>query len=487
MPEPLHRALIVIVFGCLPGAPPQGTTRDAVCHINGFETPVTCAALRVPRDYAEPDGDTLELTAVVIPASTGRPAADPLLVLAGGPGQSASSLAAWLEPMLTQVRRERDVVLFDVRGTGLSEPLHCDLPVSMIAVEDTGAAGEASSPGAFDEFRRAVAACAHELGPRARHHTSREAVEDIERFRSARGYTALNLWGGSYGTRIAQHYVRAYGERVRAVVLDAVSPVSTSLLVTGAHTPDAALAQLFGDCAASPACAAAFPNLPADFERLLRAAASEAILAPGVDPVTGRRGTLALDYFALANTVRVALYGRATTEILPLTIDAATRGDFAPLLGIAGAMAGDPAAIAFGAQLSMLCAEDWPVAREAGATARTGGFMRDGYYAFFAHACEVWPTAPLPRAMREPLRSSVPALAISGDRDPVTPPALAEQTLMQFAESVHLVLRPGFHTNSGNPCVARIVASFLADPSTGGRDHDCLAAPPLRLATRPSN
>jgi pimeloyl-ACP methyl ester carboxylesterase len=194
-----------------------------------------------------------------------------------------------------------------------------------------------------------------------------------------------------------------------------------------------------------------------------------------------------LDYLTLTNAVRVALYARPTTEVLPLAIHAAALGDFTPLLGIYGAVSGD-ASLALGAQLSMLCAEDYVLAREAGTAARTGGFMRDGYYEAFAQTCATWPTVPLPPAMHATFSSAVPALAISGDHDPVTPPELAEQALKQFTTSVHVVLRPGFHTNSGNPCVARIIASFLADPATGGRDHACIATTaPLRFLTTPAS
>ena len=478
--EVITIAAIAISWVAARGA--GAATREQPCHVDGVETPATCVTLDVPRDYDRPDGATLALTAVVIHASTARPAPDPLIVLAGGPGQSATSLGGWLAPVLERVRRERDVVLLDARGTGLSEPLDCKISFSSVI-----AGGAARPPASLAAMRTAAQDCAHALGDRVLHHSSREVIEDIERLRAALGAERIDLWGGSYGTRIAQHYVRAYGERVRAVVLDAVSPVATSVLVTGAHTPDAALGKLFAECAADSACAATFPDLPAQLARLLAAAREAPLEGPAADPVTGERGTALLDYVTLANTIRVALYGRVSTELLPFAIDAAVRGNLAPLLGIGGAVATD-ASVAFGAQFSMLCAEEWPVATAAGAAARTGELMRDGYYEMFNQACEVWPSEPLPTSMLAPFSSRVPALAVSGDSDPVTPPALAEQALAQFATAVHVIVPHGFHTNSGNACVARIIASFLADPLAGGRDHGCVAAtPPLAFNTGPSS
>jgi pimeloyl-ACP methyl ester carboxylesterase len=123
-----------------------------------------------------------------------------------------------------------------------------------------------------------------------------------------------------------------------------------------------------------------------------------------------------------------------------------------------------------------------------GPAARTGGFMRDGYYEIFDEACELWPHEALPEPMHQPFTSDVPALAISGEWDPVTPPALAEQALRQFSGSAHVVVPRGFHTNSHDPCVARIITSFLDDPVSGGREHACAdATPPLRFLTGPSN
>lgn len=492
MPSPNElRALpaVLLALAAAAGVASAAERAEHSCHVDGLETPVLCVTLEVPRDYDRADAGSLALTAVIIPATTGRPAPDPLLLLAGGPGQAATSLPALLPALVTHVRRERDLVLLDVRGTGLSEPLECELSGSPIRE----GASEAHAAGVLEEFRAAAAHCAEALGERAHHHTSREVVEDIERFRAARGYDRINLWGGSYGTRVAQHYVRAYPQRVRAVVLDAVAPTDVSVLVTGAHTPDAALAKLLDACGGDAACDAAFPDLGAKLERLLAAVSDAPIEVAAVDPVSGRIGTARLDYLTIANAVRVALYGRATTEMLPFAIDAAAAGHFTPLLGILGAVAGGDA-VALGAQFSMLCAEDWPVARAAGAAARTGGFMRDGYFAFFDAACEVWPREVLPAEMLAPLDSRVPVLAISGAWDPVTPPELAERALAQFAAGAHVVVPNGFHTNSQTPCVARIVAAFLAEPGVGGGrgaeaapTHACVdAVPPPRFATGPS-
>ena len=265
-----------------------------------------------------------------------------------------------------------------------------------------------------------------------------------------------------------------------------MTPAGTSLLVTAAPSADAALAKVFAACGTDTGCSTTFPQLPATFERLLAAASTAPITVAAVDPVTGLRSNATFDYVLLSETVRFAVYSRAMTEILPFAIDAAAGGNWAPLLGIGAIRAG--ASGSLGMQLSVLCAEDWPIARDVGPAARSDGFMRDGFYEIFERACTTWPRATLPAEMLEPFASSVPALAISGEFDPVTPPELAEQALRQFSTAVHVVVPNGFHGNSENPCVARIIASFLSDPATGGRDHECASAtPPLRFFTGPSS
>jgi pimeloyl-ACP methyl ester carboxylesterase len=158
------QAIILLVGSVASGA---AHAAERACHVDGIEIPLTCVTLDVPRDYDRPEAGTLALTAVIVPASTGRPAPDPLLLLAGGPGQSATSLAGALEPLLVNVRRQRDVILFDVRGTGLSEPLPSEMPNTWIAAENDVPSSS------FAEMRNVAEQCRRELGDRVRNHTSR--------------------------------------------------------------------------------------------------------------------------------------------------------------------------------------------------------------------------------------------------------------------------------------------------------------------------
>jgi pimeloyl-ACP methyl ester carboxylesterase len=454
------------------GGPVEAAVAERSCHIEEFETPVRCVTIDAPRDYDRPEDGAVKVTAVIIPASTGRPSPDPVVLLAGGPGQSASSLPGLLPALISEARKTRDVVLFDLRGMGLSEPLHCP---NMQSTSFFGDASTLAAAGALAQMDTFAKDCLALHGEKARNHTSREAVEDIERFRQAMGYPKLNLWGGSFGTRIAQHYVRAYGQHTRSVVLDAVAPVGLSVLASGAKTPDKALETIIAACEKDAACARRFPAFRADVAAILARADAGPVTGSAPDPISGVRGRFTLDRLSIGNAIRVALYSKTTTELLPFAVTEAAKDNWAPILGMMSAALDEK--LSMGAQFSMLCAEDWSQANGLNPADRTGALMKDGYFRIFSPACAIWPMDPLPPDMLAAFKSDALALAISGAYDPVTPPELGEQALAQFSNGRHLVVPNGFHTNSASPCIARIIGRFLENPAAQP-DEACVARMP---------
>lgn len=437
--------------------------REKSCYIDGFDTPIRCVTIAVPLDYEAPADGSIEITAAVAPATTARPAPDPLFVFAGGPGQAATALGPFLKTAFAPARSERDVVLFDIRGTGRSQPIECQLTTS-------------STADVVATMRKDAQACAAKAGRLAAFLSSRELVEDIERMRRALRAEKINLWGGSFGTRLSQHYARAYGKHVRAVVMDAASPVGNSIFLTAPRYGEAALQRLFQDCNADPGCAKAFPNLKNDFASLLEQLDSAPLAFTAPDPRTGMPGPARLDRDAVGGAVRAAMYDGFSRSILPFAIHQAARGNHAPLLAL-GSGSGDFIAesVSFGTMLGVLCAEDIEIARRGLPATRSYGFMADSYYRTFATACETWPRRALPEPMLKTFTSDIPALAVSGALDPVTPPEAANEALTMFGRQLHVIIPAGFHTNSNTRCIAEIIGAFLKDPATGATDHSCVA------------
>lgn len=451
--------LTVLLTAAAPPAKPAGKS----CYIDGFETPMRCVTITVPLDYDAPAGDTITVTAAIAPATTARPAPDPLFVFAGGPGQAATGMGPWLNTAFAPARRERDIVLFDIRGTGLSETVPCTITTD-------------TSTTATDAIRRDAETCAAKAGRLASHLSSREIVEDIERMRRALGAERINLWGGSFGTRISQHYTRAYGKHVRAAVLDAATPVGSSIFVTAPRYGEDALQQLFAQCTADKACAAAFPTLRNDFAALQAKVEASPLAVAGTDPRTGQPAPARIDLDALRGYVRGALYVGFSRSVLPYAVTQSSRGNHTPLMAL-GAATGEWSVetMSFASMLGVLCAEDVEIARRAAPASRTYGFMGDSYYRAFEAGCQAWPSKPLPQAMLEPFKSGIPAMAISGVLDPVTPPASADAALAMFGRRVHVVIPAGFHTNSSSRCIAELIGQFLAKPESGASDHTCAA------------
>jgi pimeloyl-ACP methyl ester carboxylesterase len=464
-------ALVALALNGAEAAP----LSETACHVNGFETPVRCVSVAVPLDYAAPDGPQIKITAAIVPATTARPAEDPLIVLAGGPGQAATGMAPWLDSAFKPARRARDIVLFDIRGTGLSGRIDCAFSLT------------AAFRGA-EQARQDGAACAERFGASAAFFSSREIVEDLERFRRAMGYARVNFWGGSFGTRIAQHYIRAYGAHVRASVLDAATPVGTTIVETAPQTGEAALALLFADCVHDAACNGAFPNLKADLATLIARAERGEIAYEAPDPREGRLKTGSIDRDGVVALVRGALYVGMTRALVPYAISQGARGDVKPLLALGSATAEwSVETMSLGSMLGIICAEDWAQARKLEPAALNGPFMRHSFYHYFAAACSGWPARELPASMFAPLSAKSPAMVISGEADPVTPPSLGAAVLKQFASGVHVVIPHAFHTNSSNTCIAELIGAFLDDPMAGARDQTCVkrVAPP-RFMTSPN-
>ena len=220
----LALALVVTAMVTVADAQPALDLED--CRVDGVSVPARCGALTVFEDRATGAGRTIDLKIVVIPAVSGSPEPDTLFFLAGGPGQAATDLADTVLVRLAEVRRSRDIVFVDQRGTGGSGRMSCAL---FETSPDEEASGESLQLDAFplDDLRDCLAEVESATDPR--HYTTPVAMDDLDDVRAALGYETINLYGGSYGTRAGLIYMRRHPERVRTAVLDGLAPVSMRL------------------------------------------------------------------------------------------------------------------------------------------------------------------------------------------------------------------------------------------------------------------
>ncbi len=438
--------------------------------------PALCGTLSVPEDRQAPGGRTIDLFLARVPALAPAPAPDPLFILVGGPGQAATTAGAPVARLLEKVRRHRDIVLVDRRGTGRSHPLRCQ--------EEAPSLAEALSA-RFDpaELER----CLAELDADPTHYLTPSAADDLEDVRKALGYQQINLWGVSYGTRLALIYLRRHGTHVRRMVLDGVAPPSIKLPLYAARDGQRAFDRLAERCLADDACRKAFPDPRGDLLGLLARARERPILARLSHPRTGRAETVTLGPSAIVTAVRGMLYHRRLATLIPLVLRRAAAGDYGPLAAAGTLFSGSvEEGIADGLFLSVICSEDVArIAPEEVASAVAGTFAGDLLVRSTMEACALWPTTAMPDAYYEPVESDVPVLILSGALDPVTPPVWGEEVARHLSRSRHLVAPGAAHGVTTAGCAAQTVAAFIEGASPEAVDPHCVTelSPPPPFTT----
>jgi pimeloyl-ACP methyl ester carboxylesterase len=425
-----------------------------------------CGMLAVPENPENEAGRTINLFVALVPALNRRASAEPLFLLAGGPGQSAADLYASYAGAFARANRNHDIVLVDQRGTGKSEPLVCSYPDDL-----------ADTEAALPELRRATAACLAKYGDRVRFYTTSVAVRDLDRVRLALGYSAIDLYGSSYGTRVAELYMRRHPRETHAVVLDGVTYPEQSI---GPDTPldgQRALDLIVSRCQSTPDCSAAYPSLAAELAELRRRFGREKLPLVIADPTSGEPFPLEFDRGVFSASLRFLSYSATEASLLPTLIHQASLGRAAPLAAETLMMARQVRdQLASGMQNSVICSEDVPFFHLSDVERQRIGQTYQGMEQLDAlgEICKLWPQGPVDADLHAPLRSQVPTLLLSGEADPVTPPADAERLARGLAFHRHLIVAGEGHGQIITGCVPKLMANFLdaADPKK--LDASCL-------------
>jgi pimeloyl-ACP methyl ester carboxylesterase len=467
----LSRPLVIAL--ALLACAPQRTRSEPItfepCQLASPSTPARvearCATVEVPEDWSRPEGRRIALRVAVVRAEAPKPEPDPVFMLAGGPGQAATEQFPAVAPAFERLRRDRDLVLVDQRGTGGSSRLACP---------PSGSAPLALSRSEEDDLRL-VTACARALPGDPAQYTTPAFARDLDRVRELLGRERVNLVGFSYGTRAALAYLRLFPGRVRTLVLDGVAPPEMAIGAHFARDGQRALGLLFQRCAADAACRERFPDPGARLAALssrLRAASPRVEVA---DPVTGVIRMVPFGLLQLRRVVSLFTYAPETAALLPVLLErAASEGQLAPLAAQGLLMADDfEAALSRPLQWSVLCAEDVPFYGEAGPE-DAASLLGDDVRRTLPRVCRLWPHAPPDPALRSPVRSDVPALLLSGEGDPVTPPSWAEVAARGLPRSRHLVLPGGGHGTLYRGCLPMLAARFVEAGSAERLDAACL-------------
>ena len=428
-----------------------------------------CAQVNVPENYAQPQGKTLAIFVARLKATAKQHQPDPLLAIAGGPGQAATESFIFPGVGLHKVNQSRDIYLVDQRGTGKSNSLTCDFQQDIDALDE-------------DQQIALIQSCEKRLSTTSElsQYTTSVAVRDLEAVRHALGLESWNIYGVSYGTRVAQHYLRRYPKVVRSVVLDGVVSPDHRLGTEISLQSQRALEQLMTRCEQNAACNGAFPSLRSGVDSLIK----EINLAPKIlqleNPRTGVLEDFEFRAAHLNAIIRFSLYSPELVSVLPAQLQAAYKNkNFLPLARSVSMKNFDISEqISFGMHASAVCSEDIAALSkeqaQAAMDAAEGSYLGAEMLQSLQTICAYWPAGIVDTDFHQKLKTEVPILLMSGSADPITPPSYADSAAQYFDNSVHLVVDGFAHSVLRVGCMPTLMARFVESASVA-LDASCLS------------
>ncbi len=428
-----------------------------------------CGVLTVPETRGVANGRVVRLPVAILPSRTQPALPDPVVYLHGGPGGSALRGAQrWLASPL---RERRDLVLFDQRGAGLSEPALCpDLTPDdfrAIAADLAGEAMTRTRVAAGLRCRDALIAAGFDLGA----YNSLASAADLEDLRRALGSEYWNLYTLSYGTRLGLELLRSPGAaHVRSIVLDSAYPPNGP----GWDSTPAAFVRSIGKlaaaCAGEPACSAAHPDLRGEIEALLADLSREPLATDVPRSQLLPDGQFTTNAQDAAIVLHQLLYGREQFAVLPLLVSELRARNAGLRRALVDANTARATRISRGGNLAVECYERSPfasLARARALVAAAPGLARDFSYFEADYAlCAAWSDNKAPASQAEAVVSDVPALVLEGDWDPITPPAHGELTAATLGRSQRFLFPyVGHGAFFSGDCGAQLVARFVDAPA----------------------
>ena len=439
-------ASALLASASLSGFDPQPCIDDRIAEI------AECGTIDVPEDRSVPEGRTISLNVVVLPALSGEPHDPPIFDIDGGPGLPSTKNAEFYATFGSAYRAKRDIVLIDQRGTGSSNPLKCP------ELADPRNAYEPFLPiDAVERCRQSL-----EVAADLTKYGTAEAVADLDDVRSALGYEKLNLFALSYGTTVALRYMATHPDRVRAAVLMGVSPADATPPRMHAPAGQRALDMLIEDCRSDPACGESF-NPSEDIAFISENLAT-------IDGAPSRE--------VFFEKLRSLMYTPQGARMVPFILDRAAAKDLEPFYEATRPRG--RSLYADGMFLSVICSEGMSLMDLSTAKAEAAATIFGDYrLRRQAEACSVWPSRRPEESHLVPVRSDVPVFLISGEWDPVTPPILADSVARTLTNAKHIIIPGSGHIFDGmsgiEECLDPLILNFFETAKFDDMDDRCVS------------
>jgi pimeloyl-ACP methyl ester carboxylesterase len=485
--------LILFLMACLvAGCGGAGETtvprfESAECQ---FEIPqgqtCECGYLIVPEDRSQPDGPTIRLHVAIFESYSENPAPDPIVYLEGGPGGNALEVVPLVfNERFASFLTNRDLIMFDQRGTGYSEPaLDCPelIDLAYDTLDEDLTAEESAALGyqaACDCHDRLVSE-----GVNLAVYSSAESAADLNDLRLALGYEEWNLLGISYGTRLALTTMRDYPEGIRSVILDSAYPLEVSIYKEMLANLDRALNVLFDGCAADPECNEAYPELETVFYELVDQLNATPVTFEATQPLSGETYDVLMGGVGLIGFVFKSLYSTEVIPLLPKTIFDTRDGKYDMLALLFGSYLADMEFVSSGMQYSVQCGEEihFSTPQELAAACEPYPELQGLLYDVcspeegICAICDIWGAKEADPIENEPVSSGIPTLVLAGEYDPITSPAWGEMVAETLSNSFYFEFLGMGHgaSVSGEECPLGIALAFLDNP-TAQPDVSCVA------------
>jgi pimeloyl-ACP methyl ester carboxylesterase len=419
-----------------------------------------CGTLAVAENRENPTR-MIDLNIAIVRSKSSEKEKDPVIMLAGGPGQSAVDTFPQARVGFSKILKHRDVVLVDQRGTGHSNKIACDFDQETQdrMLQD------------MDIIPDEIAKCVKNLDADTRFYTTTESIKDLEEVRKALNIEQWNLIGISYGTRKALTYMKMFPDAIRSVVLDSVVPQQEPLAQSHEKNLLSALHKQFELCKQQAPCDEAFGDVEQQMWQLLDKVEKEKPVIKLLDSQTGEYQDVTVTKDYLTGAIRMFAYSPISSRLLPLLITKANNGQLETLAAQAKLISSMMQESLSNVELSIICAEDLPFYNEYQAPAHNmfGTDLAEN----MQKNCAVWPHSQVDASFKDPVVSDIPTLLLSGELDPVTPPEFAKLAKQTLSHSQHLILKGQGHSSFTTGCMPKILGQFFQDP-TAELETKCL-------------